>query len=151
MNLSKFAKKLTVFGVSAFMMLGNVSPVSYQVAAEEPGDAPTQEITWEKVEDSSVKILKPSRIVEEDLEEAGLIKDGNVRVSIVVDGNSTIDAGYSAQSVTTNSAAQSYRDQVLKNQKALEAKISAEALGGQPLDVVWNITLAGNIISANVP
>jgi len=151
MNLSKFAKKLTVFGVSAVMMLGNISPVSYQVKAEEPTDASSSDVTWEKVEDSSLKILEPTRVVEEDLEEAGLIKDGNVRVSIVVEGDSTIDAGYSAQSVTTNSVAQSYREQVLKNQKALEAKISAEALGGQPLDVVWNITLAGNIISANVP
>ena len=31
------------------------------------------------------------------------------------------------------------------------AAISTEALDGEPLDVVWNLTLAANLISANVP
>ena len=152
MNLSKFAKKLTVLGVSAFMMLGSVSPVNYQVNAEEPDDTRvTEGISWEKVDNSTFKGAEPVNKVEDGLTEANLIKDGNVRVSIVVDGTSTIEAGYSAQAVATDAGAQAYRAQVLNNQKALASKISSEALNGEALDVVWNITFAGNIISAYVP
>ncbi len=151
MNLSSIAKKLTVFGVSAFMILGSVSPVNYQVNAEEPDTAATEAVSWEKVDSSDFKGAEPANKVEEELTAANLIKDGNVRVSIVVDGTSTIEAGYSAQAVATDANAQSYRAQVLNNQKALASKISSEALNGEALDVVWNITFAGNIISAYVP
>ena len=33
----------------------------------------------------------------------------------------------------------------------MAARISANVLGGEKLDVVWNLTIAANIISANVP
>ena len=154
MKMSLFVKKLTVLIVSAFMFLGSLSANVLQVRAEETDDSTvrvTDGITWEKVDSSEIKGLKPQNVTEEDLEEAGLIKDGTVRVSILVDGNSTIDAGYSTMGIGTNTGAKAYRAGLLSQQQALAAKISKEALGGQPLDVVWNITLAGNMISANVP
>ena len=154
MNLSRFAKKLMVLIVSVFMFLGSLSINSYQVNAEETPEGTvrvTDGITWEKVDNSTIKGLEPKNVTEEDLSDAGLIKDGSVRVSILVDGDSTIDAGYSAQGIATNASAKAYRAQLLANQQSLAAKISKEVLNGQALDVVWNITLAGNIISANVP
>jgi len=154
MNLSRFAKKLMVLIVSVFMFLGSLSINSYQVNAEETPEGTvrvTDGITWEKVDNSTIKGLEPKNVTEEDLSDAGLIKDGSVRVSILVDGDSTIDAGYSAQGIATNASAKAYRAKLLANQQSLAAKISKEVLNGQALDVVWNITLAGNIISANVP
>ena len=154
MKLSLFAKRLAVMSVSAFMALGSISPTVIRVNAEEPEDGikwTSEGITWEKVDSSEFEGLEPANPVDEDSETPDVPKQGPVRVSIVLDGNSTIEAGYSAQSVATDSSAQSYRAQVLKNQKAMEKKISTEALGGKDLDVVWNLTLGANIISANVP
>lgn len=45
----------------------------------------------------------------------------------------------------------SYRTKLLNRQNAVANAISARALNGAKLDVQWNLTLAANIISANVP
>src|SRR5699024_3526084 len=43
-----------------------------------------------------------------------------------------------------------YRAGLETRQETLAQVISTQALGGKQLDVVWNLTLAANIISANV-
>mgnify|MGYP001702765365 FL=1 len=45
---------------------------------------------------------------------------------------------------------QSYRSQLEQRQDQVAAAISRQALNGSRLDVVWNLTLAANLISANV-
>ena len=45
---------------------------------------------------------------------------------------------------------QQTRQSLETNQAALARRISNQVLGGEPLDVVWNLTLAANLISANV-
>lgn len=74
-----------------------------------------------------------------------------VRVSIVLEKKSTLEAGYTAQEVTDSARAMSYRESLQAQQETLSRKISKVALDGQKLDVVWNLTLATNVISANVP
>ena len=71
-----------------------------------------------------------------------------VRVSIVLDKASTFDAGYELENIGTNPAAVSYRDSLKAEQAEMTAKI--EKVLGSKLDVKWNLTLAANIISANV-
>ena len=43
-----------------------------------------------------------------------------------------------------------YRQKLETKQEKMAKTISRKALGGEALDVVWNLTLAANIISANV-
>lgn len=43
-----------------------------------------------------------------------------------------------------------YRAGLQEQQDAVAEAISEEALGGEKLDVVWNLTLVANAISANV-
>ena len=74
-----------------------------------------------------------------------------VRVSIVPEEKSTIQAGYSTTNIANNSEAMAYSRSLRAKQQVLANTISTQALGGQKLDVVWNLTLVGNIISANVP
>ena len=74
-----------------------------------------------------------------------------VRVSIVLDAPSTVEAGFATMGITENKKAAAYRADLLTNQKKMEKTISQVALNGRPLDVVWNMTLVGNIISAWVP
>ena len=74
-----------------------------------------------------------------------------VRVSIVLDAPATLDLGYEIQGIAQNEKALAYRAALRRQQDELAARISAEVLGGEALEVKWNITLAGNMISAFVP
>ena len=71
-----------------------------------------------------------------------------VRVSIVLNKAATIQAGYSTMDIANNTAAMNYRAKLQVEQENLVTKI--EKVTKEKLDVVWNLTLAANIISANV-
>ena len=72
-----------------------------------------------------------------------------VRVSIFLESAGVLDAGYSVQDLAQNISAMAYRDQLEKEQTSVIHKI--EKATQEELDVVWNLTLATNLISANVP
>ena len=74
-----------------------------------------------------------------------------VRVSIVLEDASTLDAGYATESIAENSRAMQYRARLQSTQNSLCRRIETQVLAGRKMDVVWNLTLAANIISANVP
>ncbi len=71
-----------------------------------------------------------------------------VRVSIVLDRSSTIEAGFSTLDIAQNTEAMAYRQSLQTEQAQVTAAI--EQVLGTRLDVAWNLTLAANIISANV-
>ncbi len=84
----------------------------------------------------------------EGIEQEPYALTDTVRVSIVLDKASTIEAGYGLENIASNSAAMSYRGTLKTEQEAMTARI--EAATGKKLQVKWNLTLAANIISANV-
>lgn len=88
--------------------------------------------------------------VSEEASEADAELDDTVRVSIVLDGNSTLQAGYSSCGIADNASAMRYRQQLEQDQAELTATIEQDVLQGDELDIVWNLTLAANLISANV-
>ena len=71
-----------------------------------------------------------------------------VRVSIVLEDASTLHSGFSTMNVAESAEAMAYRAELKAQQEDLTAKI--ERTTGSKLDVVWNLTLAANLISANV-
>ena len=70
-----------------------------------------------------------------------------VRVSIVLKNPSTLEK-YSTEDIASNKKAMSYRASLEKKQEKVVSKI--EKTLGETLDVKWNLTLAANIISADV-
>ena len=78
-----------------------------------------------------------------------------VRVSIVLEDRPGLEQMEASSSLSTAALAvspqvQQTRQSLEANQAALARRISNQVLGGEPLDVVWNLTLAANLISANV-
>lgn len=71
-----------------------------------------------------------------------------VRVSIFLNDASTIKAGFDIDTIATDSKAIAYRDTLKAKQQIVEEKI--EKATKENLDVVHNLTLAANVISANV-
>ena len=70
-----------------------------------------------------------------------------VRVSIVLDAPATMAAGYATQNIADNRGAMAYRETLKQQQAGVEAAIAS---AGVTMNVKWNLTLAVNIISAEV-
>lgn len=119
------------------------APAPAEETAEEASGTGV-ELSFEKVDNDIISERLPFAHEEVEEEEPAYADDEIVRVSIVLDGASAIDAGYAPAS------AGAYRAGLRAEQEAMASKISAEVLGGAQLDVVWNLTLAANIISAYV-
>ena len=111
--------------------------------------ASAADLRWEKT-DQKITAQNADRLVQKT---GAAERDAGemVRVSIVLDAPSTVESGYATMGISSNRAAMNYRAQLLAVQKKMEKTISRKALNGRPLDVVWNMTLVGNIISAWVP
>ena len=143
-------KKLTTRLLSLVLtavMLFSCLPTA--LAADRSG---TQTLRFSQSENGETQgeYLPQSRAEESD-EAAPYADTDIVRVSIVLKSPSTMDAGFAVQSIGENASAQSYRRRIRAEQETLTQRISTQALAGEKLDVVWNLTLAANIISANVP
>ena len=106
-------------------------------------------VSWEKTDLEIAPDLSDRKVQKEGAEERS--SGELVRVSIVLEEPSAVEKGYATMGIAENREAVDYQSRLLENQKRMEKTISARVLKGQPLDVVWNMTLVGNIISAWVP
>ena len=71
-----------------------------------------------------------------------------VRVSIFLTKQGVLEAGFPVNDLAGNAEAMAYRDKLQNEQNAMVNKI--EKAIDADLDVVWSLTLATNLISANV-
>ena len=136
-------KRLLSFFVVLTMIFGLIP--SFDVnAAESP------KLTWKET-DKEITSDFLGKVPEKEEEPALYEADEMVRVSIVLKGKSTLQAGFSTKALASNEKAAAYSANLLQQQKKLESTIEAKVLDGKELDVVWNMTLVGNMISANIP
>ena len=105
-------------------------------------------VTFEQVDNSAVSVNPLERVEEEVHTMDEYVATDMVRVSIVLEKDSTIRAGYSTMNIAENVSAMSYRQSLKKDQLTVVQRIQKAT--GKKLDVVWNLTLAANLISANV-
>ena len=141
-TLKKIASLMLVL-----VMVFSVAPLRAFAFGESNEGTPLE---WEVVENNTKRAADKLNAAAEAKDAESSLK-GTVRVSIVLDGPSTLDRGYAAGGVSLDPSAASYRESLKRTQDQMAKTISKEVLGGEPLDVVWNLTLAANIISANVP
>ena len=120
-------------------------------ADKTPASGTGNGLTWEKIDNRSTDLRLDKNNAEKVAQDTPEYADTDVvRVSIVLKDASTLANGYSSEDIATNSAAMKYRQKLETKQEKMAKTISKKALGGEALDVVWNLTLAANIISANV-
>ena len=106
-------------------------------------------ITYEKLEHVSADLFQDGAVIKNENEKLHADTD-MVRVLIVLEGEPAMGKLKGGESFTTNIGAVEYRAELQAKQEKLAETISAQALKGQKLDVVWNLTLMANAISANV-
>jgi len=106
------------------------------------------DVTFTQVDNSAVSV-NPLQRDDSELHTAVEHLDTEiVRVSIILNKASTLKAGFGSIGIAENQAASTYRDSLKQEQNNLVKQI--ERATGSKLDVVWNLTLAANMISANV-
>lgn len=128
-----------------------------EAPAEALSEAATEDGEELKMEELDPSSLGVSKLGEEESEEdeEGPISlkpdtslEQTVRVSIFLEGKSTVDAGFDTEGIAGNKRAAAYRDGLKASQQQMTAKI--ESVLGRRLDVKWNLTLLTNAISADV-
>ena len=137
-------KKASVFN----KVLSVVLAVCLIMSLAVPGLAAQSGVSFKKVSNSSVSAKLPGNVAEVTDKEPAYADTDILRVSIVLDKAGTLEAGFKAETAGTNFFAKLYRNNLRKEQDKITAKI--ENAIDADLDVVWNLTLAANIISANV-
>lgn len=142
----KVWKRLLAVLLSAALLIGAM-PVALAAEAGEDG-----QWTWEQTDNSTVTAALSRQSVAEKEEEPPYAEGETVRVSIVLEDKPTLLRFPKAADgdIASNTAAKTYRSKLEAQQDAMANTISREVLQGKKLDVVWNLTLAANIISANV-
>ena len=148
MSLRKRMKSFLSIVLVIAMVMSFMVPTAF---AQESAET---RLDFTKIDRSEIdsELRQVSSAADAELESSGdaYAEHDTVRVSIVLDKASTIDAGYDLETVSENTGAIRYRDGLLREQAEVAKDISAEVLNGKTLDVEWNLTLAANVISANV-
>ena len=148
------AKKMMERILSVILALVMVIGASPAVYAQEAFEAlsSAEKLSFEKVEgiDADLRLNQKKDDLNEGDLEPEYDADEIVRVSIFLNDAAAIDL-YSAENIAENSAAQAYREKLQQKQTNVINLIERSVLDGEELDVVWNLTLAANVISANVP
>lgn len=137
----RIRKALALLLVVAMVL--SLAPAAY--AAPEDG---TVQVPFTKMEPAQASELREP--VKGETSETPYDADETVRVSIVLEEPSTLERGYATAGIASNGSATAYRSGLQKGQETMAQTISRQALSGEKLDVVWNLTLAANLISANV-
>ena len=144
MNLHPFKRMLSML-LACAVVAGFYTP---GYAANVP-DSGAGSVTIEQVDNDEVSASLLHRAEEDAQNVQTFAADEEVRVSIVLEEEATMAAGFTNEEIAENDRkAAAYRDGLLDAQNALVREI--ERAIGEKLDVVWNLTLAANIISARV-
>ena len=142
------SRLLAVLLTVAMLVTLLVPAISATEPAKESDGA--QELELTAIDPATLHVSKLGALEEEPaapVEQAPYALTDLVRVSIVLDGEATLDR-YSADGVGTNAAANAYRNELRARQDAVQARI--ESALGKRLNVKWNLTLAMNLISAEL-
>ena len=109
----------------------------------ESRDGSGTQVPFTRVEDGDASLTR-----QPVTDTAAYDADDVVRVSIVLEEPSVIEKGFDTQDMADNTQAMTYRRLLQNRQQSVAQAISRQL--PQRLDVVWTLTLAANVISANV-
>ena len=74
-----------------------------------------------------------------------------VRVFVVLEDKPVLQQGFATRGIAHNAAAEAASKKLAAKQETLARKISSEVLSGGELKVHWNLTLAANAMSVDLP
>ena len=139
-----------IFSFPAASLAENADHAGYEEA-----DSAGNRLAVREIDPRSLKVPrlgnKPGGSPEPAQEEALYGPDEMVRVSILLEKPSVLDAGFSLQKIAAGPEGRKYRDELIAGQERIAEQISDTVPGVGKLDIKWHLTLAENMISANIP
>ena len=142
--MKQISKRILCLAVVLALLSGFVVPAR---AMEQTESAPYGNITFEQTE--NYRVSAPLTGLEAEEEQAPEYADTDrVRVSVFLTEPSVMESGYDLQTASNSAQVAAHRQSLRSRQETVTAAI--EKTTGESLDVVWNLTLAANVISANV-
>ena len=144
--MSRTWKKL----LSLLLVLTMVLSLVVTGYAAEDNSAPNGDgLKLTEVDPSTVNVPRGNQAFEAEKETPApeFDPDDIVRVSIILTEPSALEKGYAIDDLTSYGA-RYYRGKLKSAQNGIASRIESKL--GEKLDVVWNLTLAMNAISANV-
>lgn len=118
------------------------------------GNAGTESVsvTYQKLDkdDVSAQTFMTNDEVTENENATQHADTDSVRVMIVLEEEAAVSLADGTEEFELNAEVRAYRNELEVCQEELAEQISDEILDGEELDVVWNLTLVANAISANV-
>lgn len=114
-----------------------------------PAAADSGDVSYTRLDNAAVTAQLPLQEADGNVHTQPYRDNDIVRVSILLEQESTVSR-YDTAKIAENTAAMRYRQSLERRQESMARTISRKALGGEKLDVCWNLTLAANLISANV-
>ena len=147
-----FNKLLSLLLAVAVIMAAPLSVMAEETGPQDSGSGKTP-LEMTELDPSRMNVPRLGKIRGKDEEQETPSADPEdpekiVRVSVVMDKNSTIDQGYSLNSIADNRGAAYYRSFLKRKQDELVSRI--EAAIGRPLEVKRNLTLLVNAVSCYV-
>lgn len=140
------------------LLMANSTLTGYAQTLPTEGNSGNGESTAVQLQDvDTADYRSPRKHLTSPDEDEALSLDGDynqfadtdiVRVSILLESPSTVEKGYSLKNVAKNRSAVSYRNSLKREQNNITKKIEKSL--GKKIDVIWNITLLANLISAEV-
>ena len=130
--------------ISLLLVLALIAGFAVPIGAVGTGD----QLRLTQVDNNSVSASMLAQINEPENNTPDYADSDIVRVSIFLEKQPTLQAGFSVRNIAQNAEAMAYRAKLQTEQESVTAAISRKL--GTELDVVWNLTLAANLISANV-
>jgi len=109
----------------------------------------SRSVAFEKLTGVKTDLFRNDAVIKNEHEKLYADTD-MVRVMIVLAEEPAMKELKGGESFTTDIKAMEYRAALQAKQEKLARDISVQALKGEKLDVVWNLTLMANAISANV-
>ena len=144
MKKSLSMKRILSFLLTAVMIVSLVAPA----LASETASA-KKSISWQKTDAVFAPDLSARAVKDTADTENKYSADEMVRVSIIMEDEPALSLVDSVDEIADNAEVIAYREKLEAKQNKFASELSANVLG-EELDVVWNLTLAANIISANV-
>ena len=147
-----FSKLLSLLLAVAVIISAPLSVMAEETGSQDSGSGKTP-LEMTELDPSRMNVPRLGRIRGKDEEPEKPSADPEdpekiVRVSVVMDKNSTIDQGYSLNSIADNRGAVYYRSFLKRKQDEMVSRI--EAAIGRQLEVKRNLTLLVNAVSCYV-
>ena len=119
------SKRLIALLLAVVLCVALIAPVG-------ASETSSKSVSFEKVSNDVVSAsLDSSRSVQETAEAVTYEDSDTVRVSIILDKESTLEKGYVTMNIAENQQAMAYRQSLQAAQETMTSKISREVLGGK--------------------